>query len=67
MTTIVAPELELVDIANDAKTKELHGSNHRPNEEAMKREFVGGCVGYVYPTLRNAYAVRGSAGWVHPW
>jgi hypothetical protein len=66
MTTIVAPELELIEPAGNAATHELQGSNHKPDQEAMRRKFVGGCVGYVYPTLRNAYAVGGSAGWVHP-
>lgn len=52
MTTIVAPELKLIG---------------RSTTAALTRRFVGGCVGHVYPTVRDAYTVGGSAGWVHPW
>jgi hypothetical protein len=48
-------------------TNGLRDSYHNPKQEVMKRTFVGGCVGYVYPTARPAHAVGGSAGWVHAW
>jgi len=67
MTTPIAPDLELIDIAKNAPMDSLQDSNHEPNEEVAKRTFVGGSVGYIDPTLRNAHAVGGSAGWVHHW
>jgi hypothetical protein len=30
----------------------------------MKRTFIGGCAGYVYPTARYSRPVGGCAGWV---
>jgi len=29
----------------------------------MKRKFVGGCAGYIYPAVRYARPVGGCAGW----
>jgi hypothetical protein len=52
---------------HDATTNGVRDSNPKPKEEAMKRTFVGGSVGYVYPTVRSAHAVGGSAGWVQAW
>jgi hypothetical protein len=67
MTTISATHLELIDIAGNPTTDELHRFTHDPRQGRVKRGFVGGCVGYVYPTPRRARSVGGSAGWVHPW
>ena len=34
------------------------------SQEVIQRRFVGGCVGYIYPTVRHARHMGGSAGWV---
>jgi hypothetical protein len=38
-----------------------------PREEVMRRRFAGGCVGYIYPTVRSSRYVGGSAGWMEAW
>jgi hypothetical protein len=30
----------------------------------MKRTYIGGCAGYIYPATRYARPVGGCAGWV---
>ena len=33
----------------------------------MKRLYVGGCAGYIYPATRHSRPVGGCAGWVEAW
>ena len=52
---------------NHEAQKDRGNSRRVPKEDLMSKRFVGGSVGYIYPSVHTRRRVGGSAGWAEAW